>query len=261
MAYQYIIYDKRDRVAYITINRPEVMNALNIPCHHELSDAWNDFRDDPDMWVAILTGYGDKAFSTGNDLKYMAEHAHEISRASFPAGGFGGITQSFQCWKPMIAAINGYAVGGGLEMALACDIIIAAEHARLGLPEAAMGRIPGAGGVHRLPRQIPLKIAMGMMLTARNISAQEAYRIGLVNEVVPSQELMSAAEKWAREIVRCSPLAIRSIKEAAYEGLNVPVQEAVGTTYPLQAKLMKSEDFKEGPRAFAEKRAPEWKGI
>ena len=259
MAYQYVVYEKKDRIAYITINRPEVRNALHSPSHRELAEVWNNFRDDPELWVAILTGAGDKAFCAGNDLKYSAEHAGEPTEP-WPPSGFGGITNRFECWKPIIAAVNGYALGGGLEIAMSCDIIIAAEHARLGLPETTVGLMAAAGGVHRLPRQIPLKIAMGMMLTGRHITAQEAYRVGLVNEVVPSEKLMPTAEKWAQDIIRCAPLAVRASKESALKGLDLPLLEAINADYPERQKWMKSEDTIEGPKAFSEKRPPQWKG-
>src|SRR5215207_9894374 len=170
MEYQYATYEKRDHLAFITINRPEVMNALHPPASEELSAIWDAFATDPDLWVAILTGAGDRAFSAGNDLKYTAAHANQPTGPRPPLkGGFGGITARFDLFKPIIAAGNGWAMGGGCEMALACDIIIAAEHARFGLPEPRVGLIAGAGGVHRLPRQLPLKIAMGMMLTGKQI--------------------------------------------------------------------------------------------
>ena len=148
-----IVYEKDESIAYVTLNRPEVMNALHPPAHEELWEVWYDFRDDPDVWVAILTGAGERAFSAGNDLKYQAAHAGEPTPVLLP-GGFGGITNRFDCNKPIIAAVNGYALGGGFEIALACDIIIAAEQARFGLPEPTVGLAPGAGGVHRLPRQV-----------------------------------------------------------------------------------------------------------
>ena len=257
--YKYALYNKKGELAYITINRPEVMNSLHIHAHWELAEIWNDFRDDPNLRVAIITGAGEKAFCAGNDLKYTAEHSGE-PRPDLPPGGFGGITNHFQCWKPIIAAVNGFTLGGGLEIALACDIIITAEHARFGLPEPTVGAIAGAGGIHRLPRQIPLKVAMGMLLTGRHITAKEAYRIGLVNEVVTLQELIPTAEKWAGEILRCAPLSVRASKEAALKGLDLPLNTAIDTTYPELQKIKSSEDFIEGSKAFSEKRAPNWKG-
>ena len=256
MELEFVRYEKRDRIAWITINRPEVMNALHPPANEELSRVWDDFANDADTWVAVLTGAGERAFSAGNDLKWTAQHG--VPR--MPKGGFGGIVSRDDIWKPMIAAVNGVALGGGLEIALACDIIIAADTARLGLPEPRVGLMAAAGGVHRLPRRIPLNVAMGMMLTGRHVTAAEAYRIGLVNEVVPAKELHAAAERWAREILECSPLSVRATKQAALQGLAKPVLEAMTGNYPLVQKLFTSEDVVEGPRAFAEKRKPVWKG-
>ena len=194
MSYEFVTYEKRDRIATITLNRPEVMNALHLEAHFELKEIWEDFRDDPEVWVAILTGAGERAFCAGNDLKVTAERTasgDDVQGRARPP--FGRITRDFDCPKPMIAAVNGVAVGGGLEMALACDIIVAADHARFGLPEPRVGLMAGAGGIHRLARQVPFKLAMGLLMTGRLIQADEAYRIGLVNEVVPLAELMPAA--------------------------------------------------------------------
>src|SRR5215831_13805756 len=221
MAYEFATYEKQGRIAIVTLNRPERMNALHPPAHFELHEIWNDFERDPEVWVGILTGAGDKAFSAGNDLKYTAEHGRNMGRSA--ESGFGGITNRTTCWKPIIAAVNGYALGGGFEMALACDIIIAADHAHLGLPEVRVGLMAGAGGVHRLPRMMPHKIAMGHILTGRHMTAQEAHRWGIVNEVVPLAELMPTVFTWANEILegarcrsgpvnrrRCRAWAIRS---------------------------------------------------
>jgi enoyl-CoA hydratase/carnithine racemase len=174
-------------------------------------------------------------------------------------GGFAGITSRFDITKPIIAAVNGFALGGGCEIALACDIIVAAEHARLGLPEPRVGLMAGAGGVHRLPRHIPLKIAMGMILTGKHLSAAEAHRWGLVNEVVPLKDLMATAERWAGEIMECSPVSIQASKESAMSGLGMSLEEASTHSFPGTAKLWKSKDAIEGPLAFAQKRKPQWK--
>jgi enoyl-CoA hydratase/carnithine racemase len=265
LAYEYVLYEKKDRIGYVTLNRPEVMNALHPPCHAELGEIYDSIAEDPDVWVVILTGAGNRAFSAGNDLKATAAAGRQPAGPSAPApprdtGGFGGNTARFNFFKPIIAAVNGWAMGGGCEMALASDIVVAADHAQFGLPEPRVGLIAGAGGVHRLPRQIPLKRAMGMILTGKPIDAKTALDWGLVNEVVPLDQLIPTAERWAREIMACSPLSVRASKEASMKGLDRPLEEAVPKRFPAFEQLMKSEDFLEGPRAFAEKREPQWKG-
>ncbi len=260
MGYQYANYEKKGRIAYVTINRPEVMNALHADGNRELSEIWTDFRDDPDVWIGILTGMGDRAFSAGNDLKVTAAGGGSAATQAPILGGFGGITNRYDIFKPIIAAVNGVAMGGGLEMALACDIIVAEEHARLALPEPRVGLMAGAGGVHRLPRQIPQKIAMGMILTGRHVPAQEAAKWGLVNEVVPKGEAVQTAERWANEILACAPICVRASKQAAMQGLGTSVEQAMGMKFDLLTEMRNSEDTKEGPRAFAEKRPPQWKG-
>lgn len=228
MAYDFIRVEKRDHLTVITINRPEVMNALHPPACRELDDSFNDFSADPDAWVAIITGAGEQAFSAGNDLKWQAQHGGEAALREFSSlkGGFGGITSRFDCFKPIIAAVNGFALGGGFEIVLACDIVVAANNASFGSPEPRVGLIAGAGGVHRLPRQIPYHLAIGLILTGRRISAQEAYRIGIVNEVVAIEELMPAANRWAADILECAPPAVRASKEAALRGLGFPCPRA-----------------------------------
>ena len=262
MTYRFIRYEKRGPVAHVTIDRPHRLNAIHPPASAEMREAFTDFRDDPALLIAILTGEGDRAFSAGNDLKYSAEHGKP--RETYPDSDrvpFGGITSDFTCWKPIIAAVNGYAVGGGLELALACDIVIAAEHAILGTPEPRVGLVAAAGGVHRLPRQAPFKIAMGMLLTGRPITAAQAHGWGLVNEVVPQTELMPTAERWAREIADCAPLSVRAHKQMATEGLSLSVNEAMRLEFSELDRVLASPDLLEGPRAFAEKRKPTWRGL
>jgi enoyl-CoA hydratase/carnithine racemase len=259
MDYQYVIYEKKGHIAYVTINRPEVMNALHHDANVELSQIFNDFKQDDEAWVAILTGAGQKAFSAGNDLKATAAESARGEKPTLDVP-FGGITSGFECDKPIIAAVNGFALGGGFEMALACDLIIAVEQARFGQPEPRVGLIAGAGGAHRLPAQIPLKQAMGMLLTGKQITAQEAYRVGLVNEIVPAAELMAAAERWANEIMECSPLSVRLTKEAVLAGRSLPIEEAIRQDAPRLQRIFASQDFIEGPKAFAEKRKPRWTG-
>jgi enoyl-CoA hydratase/carnithine racemase len=256
---QFVRYEKRQRVAWVTIDRPEVMNALHPPCHDVLEGIWDDFAADPDLWVAVLTGAGDRAFSAGNDLKWTAQHGGKIP--PLPPGGFGGLCRRFDLAKPVIAAVNGFALGGGFELVLACDIVVAAEHARFGLPEPKVGLMAAAGGAQRLPRQIPLKIAMGLMLTGDHMTAARALELGIANEVVPAADLAAAAWRWADRICECSPLSVRATKQAALDGLDRPLRDAVEIqNYPAVLELFRSEDCLEGPRAFAEKRKPVWKG-
>ncbi|MDP7639458.1 MAG: enoyl-CoA hydratase-related protein [Candidatus Hydrogenedentes bacterium] len=262
MDYEFIVVEREKRITTIRINRPEVMNAMNPYVDKEMDDAFNRFAKDPDQWVAVLTGTGPKAFSAGNDLKWQAENGPTARHAILEGihTGGGGIHTRFDCFKPIIAAVNGYALGGGFEMAMACDIIIASETASFGLPEPTVGLMAGGGGVHRLPRQIGYHRAMGMILTARRIAAQEAHDLGMVNEVVPPDELIPTANKWAQDILRCAPLSIRASKEAATLGLHMSLEEACGTQFPLSKAMGQSEDVIEGPLAFAEKRPPQWKG-
>jgi len=249
--------ERDGHVTTITIDRPEVMNAIHPPASRELSAAFDAFAADPDAWVAILTGAGEKAFSAGNDLKFQAAG----NAIDGPPTGFAGITSRFDLAKPVIAAVNGLALGGGFEIVLACDVAIASENASFGLPEPRVGLAALAGGLHRLPRQIGLKPAMGMLLTGRRVGAREALALGIVNEVVPAGELMAAARRWADQICECSPVSVRATKRVVQEGLaHASLREAMEARYPAISELVKSEDFVEGPRAFAQKRKPNWKG-
>lgn len=262
MGYELIKVEKKGHVTTVTINRPDVMNAINPPTSIELSRAFNEFDADPEAWICIVTGAGDRAFSAGNDLKYQATHGSEKMKEMMKGvkGGFAGITARFDCYKPFIAAVNGFALGGGFEIALACDTIIASEKASFGLPEPRVGLIPGAGGVHRLPRQIPYHLAMNMIMTSKRLTPQEALQYGIVAEVVPHADLLPTAEKYAAEILKGAPLCIRACKEATLKGLTVTLEEAMSTQYPGQLAMYRSEDFIEGPKAFSEKRPPQWKG-
>ncbi len=255
---EYSLVEKEGHLTIITINRPDVMNALHAPAHAEFSAIFDDFVSDPDQWVAIITGAGDRAFSAGNDLKYQASGGDMSMR---PASGFAGITARFDNPKPVIAAVNGVAMGGGFEIALACDLIIASENAVFALPEPRVGLAALAGGVHRLPRQIGMKRALGMMLTGRRVSAEEGEHLGFVNEVVPAGEALKGAKAWAEQILECAPLSVRASKEAAMQGMDaLSLEAAMAGRYEQVSLMQKSTDFIEGPLAFSEKRPPNWQG-
>jgi crotonobetainyl-CoA hydratase len=241
----------------ITLNRPDRLNALHPPANAELAQVFDDFAANDDAWVAIVTGAG-RGFSAGNDLKYQAEGG---DRSAAPATGFAGLTNRYDLDKPVIAAVNGVAMGGGFEIALACDIIIAAESATFALPEPRVGLAALAGGIHRLPREIGTKQALGMILTGRHVPAAEGQQLGFVNEVVPDGTVVEAAKRWAAQILECSPMSIRASKQAVYQGLAYAgVEEAQKGRYSAVKAMAESEDFVEGPKAFAEKRPPQWKG-
>jgi enoyl-CoA hydratase/carnithine racemase len=253
-----VLYQKKEKVAYITLNRPEALNALNPETLGELHDIFIDFRKDDNLWVAILTGSGEKAFCAGADIKT----AIPFLKDSRGKGWRQPITplRGLEVWKPMIAAVNGFALGGGLELVLACDIRIASENARFGVPEVTLGLIPGWGGTQRLPRAIPLAKAAEMLMTGKAIDAQEAYRIGLVNKVVSPSELMSAAEEMAKRLCRPGPLAVRAAKEAMTKGMDMTLEEGLLLEQKLEDFVLGTEDLEEGTRAFVEKRKPTFKG-
>ena len=237
---------RKGPITIITLSRPEVYNALHIDAHFELNKVFDDFSADPEQWVAIVTGAGDKAFCAGNDLKWQAAGG----KRGWDKGGFAGLTSRFDCDKPIIAAVNGVAMGGGFEIALACDLIIAAENATFALPEPRVGLAALAGGVHRLPRQIGLKRAMGMILTARHVSAKEGLELGFVNEVVPQGEALAAAERWAATICKNSPMSIRASKQAIQRGLEVSLEQAIAEQreYPAVKAMAASRITSRGRR-------------
>lgn len=251
--------ERDGHVLTVTINRPEVMNALHPTANRELAGVWDEFQTDPDLWVGIITGAGDRAFSAGNDLKHQASGGDMSGQ---PPSGFAGLTSRFDLDKPVIAAVNGVAMGGGFEIALACDIIVASDQAVFALPEPRVGLAALAGGLQRLPRMIPLKQAMGMILTGRRVSAAEGKELGFVTDVAPHDELMGRARGWADQILECSPLSVRASKQAVMRSLNIPdLSEAMNNgQYPAVVDMFRSEDFVEGPLAFAQKRPPQWKG-
>jgi enoyl-CoA hydratase/carnithine racemase len=250
-----LLYEKEDKIVTITLNRPESLNSYDWEQTQEFSEAIVKFRDDPDAWAAIITGAGDKAFSAGADLKKLVPAAQETGQPEYVH-----IMTGLRIYKPSIAAVNGLALGGGLETVLACDIRIAAENARFGVPEVRWSVIPGWGGTQRLPRMIPWVKAAELLFTGTAIDAQEAYRIGLVNLVVPLSELMPTAKEWARRICQNGPLALRAAKESMMEGINMTLDEGLKLEKSLVDKLLMTEDAKEGVKAFNEKRKPVFKG-
>jgi E-phenylitaconyl-CoA hydratase len=258
-----VLYEKKERVAYITINRPEAMNTMNREVWDGLAAAWVSVRDDPEVWVAVVTGAGERAFSVGGDLKEIGEAFAAAEREGRPVvlpipqvNPMRGLA----VWKPLIAAINGMALGGGMELAMACDIRIAAENAVFGLPESKAGLISGMGGTQRLARLVPFGIALQMMMTGESINAAEAHRIGLVNKVVPPAELMPTAEALANKICESAPLSVSAIKESASRGREMTLEEGLRLEQLITRDLLQTADSKEGTRAFVEKRKAQFQG-
>ncbi len=253
---EYSIVEKADHIMTVRMNRPDRLNALHPLANAELGQVFDDFAADDDMWVAIITGEG-RGFSAGNDLRYQAEGGERVPTPR----GFGGLTSRFDMNKPVIAAVNGVAMGGGFEIALACDLIIASQNAKFALPEPKVGLAALAGGLNRLPRQIGPKRALGMILTGRHVSPEEGKELGFVNDVVPHEQLMDAAMDWAKQICACAPLSIRASKDVVYKSLDsASLQDAMEAKYDTVKAMASSQDFIEGPKAFAEKRAPNWQG-
>jgi len=259
-----ILYEKAGHVARLSINRPHVLNAMDISAHEAFSAYLDHCETDNDVRVVVVTGVGDRAFSVGRDLKAMAAEnemsAAEKMELSHRWRNLRRLTDRHDFTKPVIARVNGLALGGGFEIALACDIIIATVAACFGLPEAKRGLIPFAGGVHRLPRQIPLKIAMGHLITGRTMTSERAYSLGLINAVVPSNRLDEEVNTWVADVLACAPLAVRAIKQCVAQGLGGSLEAAMAAEYPLEILRRDSSDSVEGPRAFAEKRTPVWTG-
>lgn len=253
-----IEYTKEGKIAIFTINRPEALGALNVEGMRQLHNALLDFRDDENLWVGIITGTGDKVFSAGVDVKdYLPFVRRTTDR---PWQRPAGIIRGLDIWKPLIAACNGLTYGGGLEIALACDMMIASENATFALPEVRVGVCPGGGGTQRLPRTIPRRIAAEMLFTGKPIGAQEAYRIGLVNKVVPLDQLMPEAKKLAEAICEAAPVAVRVAKEAMMRGLSMSLENGLRLEDDFQTYIMSTKDFEEGITAFLEKRKPKFEG-
>lgn len=254
--------EREGPLTIVTIDRAEAMNALHPAANAELAEIFDAFAADPDQWVAILTGAGGKAFSAGNDLKATAVSMARGEPLETPVTGFAGLTARFDLDKPVIAAVEGVAMGGGFEIALACDVIVAGEGAVFALPEPRVGLAALAGGLLRLPQQIGLKQAMGMILTGRRVKAAEGERLGFVNEVVADGEALAAARRWAAQMLECSPMSLRASKQIVQKALDTTVADATvqQNRYPAVRALFRSADVREGPTAFAQKRAPQWKG-
>lgn len=245
-------------VRTITLNRPEVLNAINAAMHWELEEAFNAFAAASDEHLCVITGEG-RAFCAGTDLKAAVAEGHR----DYPPHGYAGLIERFDCPKPFIALVNGLAMGGGFELALACDIIIAAENAMFALPEPMVGAVALGGGLHRLARSVPIKQALGMILASRRVGASEGERMGFVTQVVPAADLAAAGQCWCADILRASPVSVRTSKELVQLGLAEPDVQAAMAAQPDWAAFQawrSSEDAREGPLAFAEKRAPNWKG-
>ncbi|HWP57802.1 MAG TPA: enoyl-CoA hydratase-related protein [Candidatus Acidoferrales bacterium] len=252
-----LLYEKKDRIAYLTLNRPEALNAINSELRDALLQAWKDFNGDDGVWVAIVTGAGDRAFCVGGDLKERA--ARDRGEGGRQQGRLlPSLTFGLGIWKPVIAAINGYCLGGGFQLAQSCDIRIAADHALLGVTEVKRGM--AAPWTVDLAKMIGLAHALEIALTGEHITAQRAYEMGFVNKVVPGKELMNEAERWARILVENAPLAVRGLKELLYRCVALPQEQAEAIARHIVHPVLASEDIKEGPRAFAEKRKPVWRG-
>jgi len=255
--YEFCLLEKREHIWIVTINRPEALNALHPAANFELESIFNDFSADKNAWIAILTGAGGRAFSTGSDLKFQAEGG----KLTVPATGFAGLTSRFDLDKPVIAAVQGYAMGGGFEIALACDLIVADQTAVFSLPEPKVGLAALAGGIHRLSRQVGEKSAMDILLTGRKISAEEGQRMGFVSRISDSGTVLEQALEVAQEMLACSPVSLQMTKQMYREGnAESSLEAAVTRQYGAFKTLLSSHDFTEGPKAFAEKRKPQWSG-
>jgi crotonobetainyl-CoA hydratase len=256
--YRFCRYEVEGPLLVLTIDRPEVLNALHPDGHREMDDALNRYAADPSLRVAIITGSGERAFCVGSDLKAIAATGDHFK----PATGFAGITHRFDLWKPTIAAVNGLCLGGGMEILAACDLAISADHAKFALPEPLVGLAALGGGLlQRLPRQVAMKDAMWLVLTAQRVDAEEALRMRLVNQVVPAAQLMDRARAVAQQILACAPLSLQASKQVMLQSLaEADLASTLHENYEMAQRMLTSQDAVEGPRAFAEKRRPVWSG-
>ena len=257
--FQNIKLEKKNQIAYITIDRPKVLNALNMATMQEIKQAFADAKQDVDVRVVILTGAGEKAFVAGADIGELSQHT-PVSAKEYTHQGQAILDAIENLGKPVMACINGFALGGGCELAMACTLRLASENAKLGQPEVKLGLIPGYGGTQRLPRLVGKGVAMQLVLTGEMISAQEAHRIGLVNEVVPAGELIARAEAIAAKIIANAPLAIQYAIEAVNHGLDLTLADGLFLEATLFGVCCSTEDKNEGTKAFLEKRPAQFKG-
>ena len=257
MSYDFITAEKQGHILVVTMNRPEVYNAVHIDMHNEMADCWDDFAADQDLWVAVLTGAGGKAFSAGNDLKATASGV--APKRPMTTSGFAGLSSRFDLEKPIIAAVNGFAMGGGFETAMSCDIILASENAKFALPEVKVGFFAAASGVQRLSRYIGRLAAQEMMYTGRTIDATEALELGCVNAVYSAEDLMAKAMEKAEQLCSVSPSAVKATKRVLNDMyVRDGMKDSIAYSREVIEDLRKTEDFKEGVTAFVEKRAPKW---
>lgn len=251
-------FEVRNNVAYVTLNRPEAMNSLDPESISQLNDIWDEVRSNPGIRVSVLTGTGPKSFCTGTDMK-KAPPPTECMAAVYLRDG-QPILPGMRMWKPIIAAINGFAVGGGLEIALACDMRIASSNAKFGLTEVKVASLAGLNGTQMLPRAVPRAVAMKMLLTGEMITAEEALRYGLVSDVVSPEDLPKLATDYAEKIANAAPLSVQAAKQAALLGLDMPLDHGILFSHLMWGILRDTEDRKEGFQAFAEKRSPAYRG-
>lgn len=254
-----IDFKLQDHVATITIDRPDVLNAIDLATEAELQRIWTELEREDEVRLVVLTGAGDRAFCVGADLKNPSVKGVDYWAASRP-GGFGGIALRETLNVPVLARVNGFALGGGFEMVLGCDLVVACEEASFGLPEALVGRMPLDGGMTLLQRQIPFRQAMGMMMTGQRINARRALELGLVNEVVPRAELDAAVARWTQAVLACAPLSLRAIKQVVRQTGTLSPTQAQAVRLPALVRALQSEDASEGVAAFQQKRKPQWRG-